>query len=151
MSLDACCSIPTDRTDQCRVDRQLRPMEEGSPLANTSMVLWSKMGASKFIRLRGTFVATRAPASRQIRARARSSGTARDRKTPACAQAARWSPRASNGRRQEQVWAVGGSGSRRRRSRRIRKSGFSKRNSMAVGNAVIARLACVPASEKSKT
>ena len=40
-------------------------------------------------------VVTRAPASRQIRAAARSSGPPRLRRNPDCAQAERWSPKGS--------------------------------------------------------
>ena len=66
-------------------------------------------------------VVTRVPASRQTLAAAFSSGTPRDRSTPAWAQAERWSPKGSRMRRHRQRRADRGKARRRRLKSRIRK------------------------------
>ena len=100
------------------------PPHKGRPLAMTSILLSS--WRSRCSRLRSTrrvFVVTRAPASLHMRAAARSRAPPRARKSPDCAQAARWSPRGSRVRRHRQKRADKGSGSgnRRRRKRSRRK------------------------------
>ena len=59
-------------------------------------------GGSKFMWARGTCMYTRVPASRRIRAKVLSTGTARVRKAPLVTHAARRSPNASKGRPQRQ-------------------------------------------------
>ena len=69
------------------------PPQTGRPFAITSMrrssCLWMW---SRFKSVSKVFVVTRAPASRQMRAAARSRGVLRFRRIPDCAHAARWSP-----------------------------------------------------------
>ena len=92
------------------------PPHSGRPLAMTSILLSSWV--STWSMLRSTIrvlVVTLAPASLQILAAARSRGPPRLRKIPACAQAARWSPKGSRARRHRQKRLVRGSGRRRRR------------------------------------
>ena len=92
------------------------PPHSGRPLAMTSILLSSWV--STWSMLKSTIrvlVVTLAPASLQILAAARSRGPPRLRKIPACAQAARWSPKGSRARRHRQKRLVRGSGRRRRR------------------------------------
>ena len=91
-----------------------------------------------------TFRATCAPASRQTRATACSSGRAREARKPEVAQAERWSPSWSRRPWQEHVRGAQGKGRRRRRSSSTR-SGTTTAGD--VGNAVRARAAWGPACE----
>ena len=68
------------------------PLQSGRPFATTSILRPSVAGASRFSSRKATFAATRAPACRQMRATARSSGPALWARTPTCAQEERWSP-----------------------------------------------------------
>ena len=68
------------------------PCQSGSPLQTTSMRRASWTGTWRFMAASLTFRPTRAPASWQTRAMARSRGKAREARTPDVAQAARWSP-----------------------------------------------------------
>ena len=75
------------------------PPKRGSPPATTSSLRPSPAIGSATSRSRSrTFVATRPPASRQVRATTLSNGHPRLPKTPTRAQAARWWPRESSGR-----------------------------------------------------
>ena len=69
------------------------PPQMGRPFAITSMrrssCLWMW---SRFKSVSKVLVVTRAPASRHMRAAARSRGVLRFRRIPDCAHAARWSP-----------------------------------------------------------
>ena len=96
------------------------PCHGGKPLHTTSMRLASCTEASRFMSAKRTFWATRAPASRQTRASALSSGMARAGNTPAVAQAARWSPQGSSWPRQWQCLGASGRGRRSLRSRSAR-------------------------------
>ena len=98
------------------------PWKEGRPFATTSKRRASVMGSPRFRSRRKTSVATRPPASRQIWATVRSTGTARRTKTPAVAQAARWSPKMSSSLPQRHARAVGGKGRRKRRSKVTRNA-----------------------------
>ena len=65
------------------------PCQRGRPFATTSIRRASAIGTSTFMSARRTLRATLAPASRQTRATACSSGRARVGRTPEVAQAAR--------------------------------------------------------------
>ena len=98
------------------------PPKSGKPLAMTSIRRSSKrwtLGMFKSATL--VLVVTRAPASRQIRAAARSSGPPQLRRSPDCAQAERWSPKGSRVRRHRQERADNGKGRRGRRRSKRRK------------------------------
>ena len=98
------------------------PPHNGSPLAITSILLSScRSMCSRLRSLSRVLLVTRAPASRQTRAAARSKGTPLPRKTPAWAHAARWSPSGSRMRRHRQTRADRGNGRRRRLRSRTRK------------------------------
>ena len=99
------------------------PCQSGSPWAMTSMVRSSARWIAGMLRLASRVcIVTRSPASRHTRAVACSNGTAQPRRTPARAQAERWSPYGSSRmRRHRQDRSVKGSGSRSLRSRRMRK------------------------------
>ena len=87
------------------------PFQSGRPLAMTSIRRSSCWWGWLMLRsLTLALVVSRAPASLQMRAVARSSGPPRLRRTPDWAQAARWSPRRSRIRcgRSRGVVAVGG-------------------------------------------
>ena len=107
-------------------------------------------GSPRFKSRRKTLVATQAPASRQMRAAARSRGQARRTSTPAVGQAALWSPSSSRAPPQRQARASSGSGRRRRRRSTQRKVSSCSVNSSRVGSAVRARLPPGPAWESSK-
>ena len=77
----------------------------------------------------------RAPASRQTRAAARSSGPPRALRTPDRGQAATWSPTASSGRPLRHRAGARGRGSRKRRRSRTRKSAESRANGEQPGGA----------------
>ena len=100
-----------------RVDRSCTPPKPGSPFATTRSRHPSDNCMPRLRSRRKTFVATRAPASRQTRATARSSGPARRTSTPAVGQAVRWSPSGSRAPPQRHARGSSGSGRRRRRSR----------------------------------
>ena len=89
-------SISLDEADQRRVDRDLRASRSKvggrSRRPRFSGRLWR---GARLSSRKATFVATRAPASWQMRATARSSGPALWARTPICAQEERWSPRLS--------------------------------------------------------
>ena len=112
------------------------PWKDGRPLATTSRRRASVMGSPRFNSRRKTSVATRPPASRQIWATTLSTGTARRTRTPAVAQAARWSPRMSSSPPQRHSRAVGGRGKRKRRSRVTRKTSSPMWYSGRVGKVV---------------
>ena len=79
------------------------PLGRGNPCAITSIHrLSSRFVLETFRSDTKTFVATRAPASLQTLAAARSSGPARLLRAPDVAHAARWSPRESRERRHRQ-------------------------------------------------
>ena len=84
------------------------PCHGGKPLATTSMRRASLTGTSMFMSQTRTFRATCAPASRQTRATACSSGRAREAKKPEVAQAERWSPSWSRRPWQEHVHGAQG-------------------------------------------
>ena len=71
------------------IEGELGPVPEGETVATTSLRRASAIGASTFMSARRTLRATLAPASRQTRATACSSGRARVGRTPEVAQAAR--------------------------------------------------------------
>ena len=77
------------------------PPRAGSPCATTPSRRPSVNGSPRFKSRRKTLVATRAPASREMRAAAGS----REQATPAVGQAARWSPRSSRAPPQRQARA----------------------------------------------
>ena len=81
-------------------------------------------------------MATAAPASRQTRAAARSSGPPRALRTPDRGQAAMWSPTASSGRPQRHRAGARGKGSRKRRRSRTRKRAESRASSGPTGRTV---------------
>ena len=114
------CASPDRVTGETMVASRAScdPCHKGKPLATTSISRASATGTSIFMSATQTFRETRAPASRQTLATARSSGSAREASTPIVAQAVRWSPSAS--RRPWQPQRHGGSGSRRRRRRSTR-------------------------------
>ena len=93
----------------------------GSPFAMTSILLSSFLMVSVLRSRRKTFVETVAPASRQIRATARSRAAPLDLKVPDRGQAARWSPKVSKGCWRRHLAGVCGRGRRRRLSKRTRK------------------------------
>ena len=117
--------------------------------ATTSIRRPSVAGTSRFSSRKATLVATRAPASRQMRAAARSSGPARCARTPTWAQADQWSPRLS--RRRPHWHRLGASGSARRsfRSSRTRNSSLGTTKSGPVGRTVSAQLAPAPLWDSS--
>ena len=121
------------------------PPHRGSPLAMTSILRSScRWRLSTFKSMSRVLVVTRAPASRQTLAAAFSSGTPRDRSTPAWAQAERWSPKGSRMRRHRQRRADRGKARRRRLKSRIRKICGWYVVSGPKGIVVNARLACGP-------
>ena len=81
-------------------------------------------------------MATAAPASRHTQAAARSSRPPRVLRTPDRGQATTWSPRASSGRPQRHRAGARGSGSRKRRRNKTRKSAESRASSDATGRTV---------------
>ena len=98
------------------------PPHRFKPLAMTSIRLSSwRRRCSRLRSATRVLVVTRAPASQQMVAAARSKGTPRPRKIPACGHAARWSPKGSRVRRHRHWRADKGRGSRNRRRRRRRK------------------------------
>ena len=108
----------------------------GSPFAMTSILLSSFLMVSVLRSRRKTFVETVAPASRQIRATARSRAAPLDLKVPDRGQAARWSPKGSKGCWHRHLAGVCGRGRRRRLSKRARKWAGSKTSSGDVGKVV---------------
>ena len=118
---------------------QSHPATQGSKVVSTPMRRASASGTSMFMSRNKTFVATRAPPSRQILAAARSSGAPRGPRTPATGQAARWSPSSSKAPPQRQCLGMCGSGSLRRRNRTTRMHSEGMRSSGAVRSAVMAR------------
>ena len=84
--------------------------QSGRPLQTTSMRRASWTGTSIFMAASATLHPTRAPASWQTRAMARSRGNAREASTPDVEHAARWSPYASRAPRQEQLREPSGRG-----------------------------------------
>ena len=127
------------------------PPQRGSPLAMTSILRSScRWMLSMFKSMSRVLVVTRAPASRQTRAAAFSSGTPRDRSTPAWAQAERWSPKGSRMRRHRPRRADRGKARRRRLKSRIRKICGWYVVSGPKGIVVNARLACGPDWESNK-
>ena len=121
------------------------PFQRGRLFATTSRRRPSLGGEGRFRSRTKTFVATRAPASRQIRAVAASGGNPRRTNTPDVEHAVRWSPRGSSKRRQRQRNDVGGRGKRSLRRRRTRKRGASKVVRSQVGGAVKTAVAPGPA------
>ena len=125
------------------------PCQRGRPFATTSMRRPSAAGTSRFKSRRATFVATRAPASLQMRAAARSSGPARLASAPTWAQAERWSPRSSRRPPQAQCLGASGSGSRSLRSSRTRYSASGTAVSGLEGVAVKVQPAASPPCDSS--
>ena len=127
------------------VYRQLCPAIEGQPVRDnfksaTIRTFMASRPRSRTI----TLVVTRAPASRHTLAAALSSAKPRLANTPARAQAARWWPKASMGRPHWQKRRARGSGSRRRRNKRVRNSWESNRTSGCVGTVDSATPAPLP-------
>ena len=91
---------------------------------------------------------TRAPASRHTLAAACSTPLLRS--TPARAQAAQWSPSGSRLRRDRQARSVKGNGSRRQRSRRMRKMWSGYVVPVVYGIVVKALLAKVPFRNRAR-
>ena len=80
------------------------PPHKGKPFAMTSIRRSSRVWTlGMFKSATRVWVVTLAPASRQMRAAARSSGPPRLRNSPDCAQADRWSPSVSRVQRHQQV------------------------------------------------
>ena len=119
----------------------------GMPLATTLLRRPSTAGASRLRLRRATFVATGAPASRQMRAAARSRGLAVRASMPRCAQANRWSPHTSSGPPHAQRLGTSGSGIRSLRSSKARYLASGTDVSTLVGRAVNAQLAASPRVE----
>ena len=94
------CAAPFRPTGLTRVTSiaSCAPCQRGRPCARISMARPSAGGGLRFMWARGTYMCTRALASRRMRAKVLSTGTARVRKVPLVAHAARWSPNASKGR-----------------------------------------------------
>ena len=111
------------------------PCHMGSPLATTSMRRPSPAGTSRLRSRRATCDATRAPASLQMRAAARSRGPALRASTPTCAQAERWSPYSSKRPPQGQRFGASGSGRRSLRRSMTRYCASGTRVSALVGRA----------------
>ena len=82
----------------------------------------SWMGTGRTRSRTNKFVATRPPASRQIRAAALSTANPRLPKTPTCAHEARWWPKESRRRPHRQMREAGGNGRRRRLNNNTLKS-----------------------------
>ena len=118
-SMGVCRAIPANGANKGCVNRKL-PCQRGRPCARISMARPSAGGGSRFMWARGTCMCTRAPASRRMRAKVLSTGTARVRKAPLVAHAARWSPNASKGRPQRQRAGANPNGRRSRRRSRVR-------------------------------
>ena len=116
------CAAPSRPTGLTRVasTASCAPCQRGRPCARISMARPSAGGGSRFMWARGTCMCTRAPASRRMRAKVLSIGTARVRKAPLVAHAARWSPNASKGRPQRQRAGANPNGRRSRRRSRVR-------------------------------
>ena len=111
----------------------------------TSILLWSSRWRDGRLRwVSNVLVVTRAPASRQILAAARSKGHPRPLRTPDRGHAARWSPKGSRTRRHRQERSVRGKGRRRRRRSRRRNKWEGKRKSSEYGMVVKTLLACGP-------
>ena len=125
------------------------PCQRGRPFATTSMRHPSAAGTSRFKSRRATFVATRAPASLQMRAAAHSSRPARLASAPTWAQAERWSPRSSRRPPQGQCSGASGSGSRSLRSSRTPSSASGTAVSGLEGVAVKAQPAASPPCDSS--
>ena len=125
------------------------PCHKASPLATTSMRRSSETGTSIFMSAKRTLRATRAPASWHTRATALSRGSARDASTPDVAHAALWSPSGSRWPRQAHVRGATGSGSRSRRSSKMRRCAEGTVTSPDVGKTVRVRAACGPACDSS--
>ena len=86
-------------------------------------------GTSTFMSRNKTFVAIRAPPSRQILAASRSSGAPRGPKAPATGKAARWLPGSSKAPPQRQCLGICGSRSLERRMRTTRMQSEGMRSS----------------------
>ena len=124
------------------------PCHRGKPLATTSMRRASLTSTSMFMSPTRTFRATCAPASRQTRATACSSGRAREASNTDVAQAERWSPSWSKRPWKEHVRGAQGKGSQRRRSSNTRRCADGTTTAGDVGNAVKARAACESSSAR---
>ena len=120
------------------------PCHSGGPLADTSIRRESAAGRMS---RRKTLVAIRAPASRHMRAAARSKGAP---STPEVGQAAQWSPNASSCPPHRQRRGAYGSGARRHLSKRTRIQSLGMRNSGAAGSAMMARGPPGPACDKRR-
>ena len=138
-------AIPSDWAHDCGVHRDLGAL----PYRATSMRRPSPAGTSRLRSRRATCDATRAPASLQMRAAARSKGPALRASTPTCAQAERWSPYSSKRPPQGQRFGASGSGRRSLRRSMTRYSESGTRVSALVGRAVKAQLAASPACDSS--
>ena len=113
------------------------------------MRLSSATGTSMFMSATRTLRATRAPASRQTRATARSSGPARAASMPLVAHAARWSPKASSLQRQLHVRGGGWQGQAQAPQEQMRNCAFGMDTASCVGATVMARAECGPAGDSS--
>ena len=144
-------ALARERGDQCRIDGELSSVPEGQAIAHDldpSGV--ADRHITMFMSATRTLRATRAPASRQTRARACSSGSARVGRTPEVAQAARWSPKGSRLRPQRQVRGQSAKGRRSRRSSKTRNCALAMVTSSEVGRTVNTRPECGPAWESSR-
>ena len=142
-------AIPTDRAHDGCVHGDLSPCHRGRPLATTSIRRPSLASTSRLRSRRATCDATRAPASLQMRAAARSKGPALRASTPTCAQADRWSPYTSRSPPQAQRFGASGRGRRSLLRSMTRNSSSGTRVSALVGKAVKAQLAASPPCDSS--
>ena len=127
------------------------PPQTGRPFAITSMRRsFCRWMWSRFKSVSRVLVVTRAPASRHMRAVARSKVVLRFRRIPDCAHAARWSPKVSRVRRHRQWRAVRGMGRRKRRRMRIRNKWVGYSVSMLYGIVVKLLLAWGPCWDASR-
>ena len=121
------------RRDQCSVNGKLRASRQRQAIGDhLDAALIMSVCLQVQVSHQDMF-GERAPASRQTRAAARSSGPPRARRTPDRGQAATWSPTASSGRPLRHRAGARGRGSRKRRRSRTRKSAESRASSGATG------------------
>ena len=116
------------------------PPKRGSPSATTSSRLPSAWSCcTKSMSRTKTFVRTLAPPSVHTLAAADSNAQPLRPNTPAVAQAARWWPRASNGRPHRQLRTIRGRGKRslRRRSKKGAESNLALQSEGKLVNAVL--------------
>ena len=108
------------------IDSKLAPRHGDKPLQTISIRRASATWTGRFMLAKRMLRASRAPASWQAWATARSSGTARQPTASEWAHAARWSPSGSSSPQHAQIRGASRSGKRRRRSRNTSQEGSSK-------------------------